>query len=211
MMYKITCDYCFEDHFFNTLENRPGNCSNCNSPIGHLVPVETSENDHTENDGITLRVPDGFILTYQKTNATIDIPHGEIIILGRQNAGNEVLANIPQISREHCKIEYFNGKYLLTDLNSLNGTFLGSSRRDCRKHMKQAIQDHDVIYLGRESFTVVIKYRASEEDEASHPANQEEIVIEARFKCRGCGKIHDMNLLICDNCGSYGQIELLEE
>lgn len=36
---------------------------------------------------------------------------------------------------------------------------------------------------------------------------QEEIL---KFKCKACGKIHDMNLAICDSCGSYGQIEPLD-
>ncbi len=210
-MYKLTCDYCFEDLFFDEIKDRPAICTNCNSPLSH-VEITNAEDDSTNEDKQQiLQIPDGIVLTYQKTNQTIDIPHNEIIILGRQNTGMEVFGDIPQISREHCKIELFNNQYVVTDLNSMNGTYLGSSRRNCLKHKKLVINENDLLHLGRETFVVMVKYRNADGDEASQlQAAEEEEIIE-RFKCKACGKIQEINLLICDNCGSYGQIEPLDE
>lgn len=212
-MKKITCDYCFEDNFFDEGTPPPENCKNCNSPIAHLPVADTAEKsaDTKFSSAKPFGLSDGIVLTYQKTGDLIEIPHNEIIILGRQNAGSDVLANIPQISREHCKIEFLNGRYLVTDLNSLNGTFIGSSKRDCLKHQKQELKDNEVLYLGREPFLVNINTDLSEQKEGIPSTEAAEDLHTPRYKCKGCGKIHDMNLIICDECGSYGQIELLED
>jgi len=210
-MFKITCDYCFEDNFFSDPENRPVYCENCNSQIDHLEVMDSEVQFSLEEESEKKKVLDGLVLTYQKTDQKIDIPHNEIIVLGRQNAGKEAFAQIPQISREHCKIEYLDNAYLITDLNSLNGTFLGIKRRDCRKYMQQKIQDADVIYLGKEPFQVRLKYKSVDQRDHDLEVQMEEEIKQMRFKCRACGKIHTMNLIICDSCGSYGQIEALEQ
>lgn len=197
-MKKITCDYCFEDHFFKYDEDRPESCKNCHSPLGHLVP-EGEKEPQKDFTGIRLK--------YRKTGEEVIIPHSEIVILGRHNTGKEVLEKIPQISREHCKIEFLDGKYKITDLNSLNGTFLGSTRRDCLKYPNQEIRERDVLFLGREEFEV--RVRIPEEVLSASASEETEGDEMLKFKCRACGKIHDMNLAICDSCGSYGQIEPL--
>jgi len=208
-MYKITCDYCFEDNVFTDPDSRPEVCSNCNSPIDHIEVRDISESIDLEQEMNKPRTLDGFTLTYEKTGDKIQIDHNEIIILGRQATGKELLHKIPQISREHCKIEFIDGNYVLTDLNSMNGTFLGANRRDCNKHHLQKIKDNDIVYLGREPFQVQLRYKILNAGEQILTDIPEEIKM-LRFKCRACGKIHNMNLLICDNCGSYGQLESLE-
>lgn len=206
-MHKITCDYCSEDHIFEDIKDRPDTCTNCNSPMGHLPMTDLLE----ESDNQKPKVADGMILTFEKTGESINIPHQEIIILGRQNTGSKLFSGIPQISREHCKIEFFNKQYLVTDLGSLNGTYLGTSRRDCLKYKKQALKENDLLHLGRETLMVTLKYRHADENEMTEPPKEEDEIITSRFKCKGCGKIHDMNLLMCDECGSYGEIEALDQ
>jgi len=208
-MYKITCDYCFEENLFENPNKAPDFCTNCNTALGHLVPVEIA--DENSSGSNRLRIPDGFRLTYEKTGASIEIAHNDIIVLGRHSTGKEILGNIPQVSREHCKIEFFGSQYLVTDLNSLNGTFLGAARRDCLKHMKQELNDGDVLFLGREPFSIKFHYSEGLSDEILNETVAEEELHTMKFKCKACGRIHDMNLMICDNCGSYGQIELLED
>jgi len=210
-MYKITCDYCFEDNFFSELEMRPVVCANCNSPVNHLEIKDLDEIPNLEIEGQNKKQLDGLTLISEKTKALIEIPHSEITVLGRQNVGGEVFADIPQISREHCKIEYLDGNYVLTDLDSLNGTFIGQAKRDCRKRIQVKIKDNDVIYLGKEAFIVRLKYRTLKDDEAilMHEIHDELKI--RKFKCRACGKIHNLNLIICDACGSYGQVEALDD
>jgi len=209
-MYKITCDYCFEDNIFTDPDARPVVCSNCNSPIDHLEVMDESESLDLDMEMNKPRSLNGLILTYNKTGETINLEHSEIIVLGRQATGKELLEKIPQISREHCKIEFMDGNYVLTDLNSLNGTFLGMNRRDCNKHQMEKIKDNDIINLGRETFQVQLKYKTIVDDEAFVDDIGEEPIKIVNFKCRACGKIHNMNLLICDSCGSYGQLEALK-
>lgn len=206
-MKKITCDYCFEDHFFNNENDRPQSCKNCNSPMQHINITDDDE----KMDAFKFQsygLSEGIVLTYQKTGDLIEIPHSEIIILGRQNLGKEVFGNIPHISREHCKIEFVNGRYLVSDLNSLNGTFIGSKKRDCLRYKMQELKDNSLLYLGREPFLVNIITPKDEASMVNTDVNDEIGLL--RFKCQACGKIHEMNLLICDACGSYGQIEPLE-
>jgi len=210
-MKKIICDYCFEDHFFDEEKDRPEICKNCNTPLGHVKIIDAMDSDDQnfsvlENFALT----NGIVLTYQKTGDLIEIPHNEIIILGRENTGKEVFENIPHISREHCKIEFINGHYLVTDLNSMNGTFIGPSRRDCLKHKNQELKNNEVLYLGREPFMVAIFNEAMGKQDYTSAAEIDEELGSLRYKCKGCGKVHDMNLIICDECGSYGQIEPLE-
>lgn len=209
-MYKVTCDYCFEEQTFKNLSDQPDFCSNCNTQINHITPVEIDDEAEADADDRS-GTPNGFTLTYEKTGKSIEIKHNEIIILGRQNSGKELMESIPQISREHCKIEFFDGRYLVTDLNSLNGTFLGPTKRDCLKHIKQALNDGDLLFLGREPFSVHFKFSSEQSEHIPSESNEENELPAVKFKCKACGKIHDMNLMICDNCGSYGQIELLEE
>lgn len=209
-MYKITCDYCFEDNTFTDPDSRPVVCANCNSPIDHLEVMDESETFDLELEINKPKSLNGLILTYEKTRENINIDHNEIIILGRQATGKEILQKIPQISREHCKIEFVNDNYVLTDLNSLNGTFIGLNRRDCNKHQMEKIKNNDIIYLGREAFLVQLKYKTIEASENTDTLQPDEEIKTMRFKCRACGKIHSLNLLICDGCGSYGQLEPIE-
>lgn len=204
-MNKITCDYCFEDNFFGDDVPRPESCSNCHSPLGHLKAVDAdAENEaHRVEEGFA-----GIRLKYNKTGEIIELPHSEILVLGRQNAGKEVLGKILQVSREHCKIEFLDGKYKLTDLNSLNGTYLGPNKRDCRKKKYQELKDGDLLYLGKEQFRVFITM--PENLVAEQEKDMMDELKEKRYKCKACGKIHELNLAICDSCGSYGQIEPLD-
>lgn len=204
MKYRISCDYCREDNFFEILKKRPARCSRCHSPMGHLQAEPVS-------DDMKSLHPDGIKLTYVKTGEKIRLQHSEITVLGRQAEGREVLGKIPQISREHCKIEFVNGHYAVTDLNSLNGTFYGERRRDCLKHQQVPLEDGEMLTLGRESFKIALKFRKKQDDVQSGGQMQNDQSPEYVYKCKACGKIHSINLSICDECGSYGQLEPIDK
>lgn len=63
--------------------------------------------------------------------------------LGRRET-NEIFLNDPNISRVHAQIELFQGEYILTDLGSLNGTYL-NGKRVHRAHLKPG----DLIKVGK--------------------------------------------------------------
>ncbi len=50
-----------------------------------------------------------------------------ISVIGR-DAENDIILDVNSISRRHAQIEYKDGQYIVTDLNSKNGAFLGEQR-----------------------------------------------------------------------------------
>lgn len=58
----------------------------------------------------------------------------------------------PAISRVHCRINFANGKYFLTDLGSANGTFLNQSRLN--KQETRELHSGDYIRLANSDFII---------------------------------------------------------
>jgi pSer/pThr/pTyr-binding forkhead associated (FHA) protein len=65
------------------------------------------------------------------------------VTIGRTPENTVVLDNMG-VSRHHATIDFFGGKPLLTDNQSMNGTFLNA-----RKITTQELQDGDVIDIGK--------------------------------------------------------------
>ena len=66
-------------------------------------------------------------------------------IIGRGDTCDLIYQN-PKISRMHCKIEYLDSHYYLTDLNSTNGTYLNGRLLE----RKERIFSGDIIGIGSE-------------------------------------------------------------
>jgi serine phosphatase RsbU (regulator of sigma subunit)/pSer/pThr/pTyr-binding forkhead associated (FHA) protein len=73
---------------------------------------------------------------------------GEKIVLGR-NADCQVVINVPAVSREHAMIRRLQGKYLIEDLKSRNGTFVNNQEVTTRTALKDGdnIKICDNVYL----------------------------------------------------------------
>ncbi|MCX7717672.1 MAG: FHA domain-containing protein [Candidatus Sumerlaeaceae bacterium] len=67
----------------------------------------------------------------------------DIISIGRSRDNDIVVDNL-SVSRNHARLRRQNGKYILTDLNSANGTYVNNVRVS-----KTEIADNDVITLGK--------------------------------------------------------------
>ena len=80
--------------------------------------------------------------------------------------GCEVLLDDETVSREHCIIEVLEGKCILRDLGSMNGTTLNDKRT-----AEADLKDGDVIALGRTKITVSLA--AESEEEAKAPPAEE--------------------------------------
>lgn len=74
-------------------------------------------------------------------------------LLGRHNECDHQLYN-PLVSRRHCRFTQTDGKLVLHDLSSLNGTFLNGRRIEG----KEVVRDGDEIDVG------CMKYRVSYSD-----------------------------------------------
>jgi ABC-type multidrug transport system ATPase subunit len=82
------------------------------------------------------------IKTGPDAGKVIDLPQKEQII-GRSSS-SDLLINHPQVSKRHARIVYTDGKYLLEDLGSSNGTVLNT----LPVHELLPLKDGDEIHLG---------------------------------------------------------------
>lgn len=72
--------------------------------------------------------------------------------IGR-GAGNDVVIPEHSISKAHCRMHHDNGRILLTDLDSHNGTFVEGARIPAREPWP--LHDEDELILGRYKFQLL--------------------------------------------------------
>jgi serine protease Do len=68
---------------------------------------------------------------------------GSGIRIGRESAICEIVLENPKVSRLHAEVVSIDGKVLLIDRNSSNGTFVNDHKID-----KRVLRDGDIIYFG---------------------------------------------------------------
>ncbi|PIK91186.1 diguanylate cyclase [Synechococcus sp. 65AY6Li] len=89
------------------------------------------------------REPVGAFLTVLwGANMGMTFPLGETAVVGRSSQADIQLWD-HAVSRQHCRLEREGGTYILTDLGSLNGTYVNGERVTCR-----VLADRDRIQLG---------------------------------------------------------------
>ena len=64
---------------------------------------------------------------------------------------NDCIINDPHTSRQHAKIDYENGQYVIYDLSSTSGTFINH-----RKIERHVLSNGDIIMLG--DSTIIFMY-----------------------------------------------------
>jgi len=77
---------------------------------------------------------------------------GDIISLGRGES-NSIVINSPKVSRNHARIEWSDGRFIVRDLNSSNGTFVNAQRVET---MPWPLEEGDEITLERFQITFTI-------------------------------------------------------
>ena len=65
----------------------------------------------------------------------------------------DIIYSLPKVSRHHCRIEYIDSHFYLSDLNSTNGTFLNGKRLE----RKERIFAGDIIGLGSEDIVFTME------------------------------------------------------
>ena len=112
-----------------------------------------------------------------KDSQTYEIAQGEVRI-GRSPEVDIVLSS-PAISRYQCVVRFRDGQYVVTDLQSTNGTFVNG-----RRIVEQFLDNNAVITFGKESRYQLIFLRTSDLDECStaevRAAIEEEAIEEYR-------------------------------
>jgi pSer/pThr/pTyr-binding forkhead associated (FHA) protein len=69
--------------------------------------------------------------------------------IGRAKDNDIVVENL-SVSRNHARIRFHNGKYVLTDLNSANGTFVNGQRQT-----KVELAHNDLIQIGKHTLVFI--------------------------------------------------------
>lgn len=82
------------------------------------------------------------LLVLENGKVTQMVPLNKTICIGRSPA-NDVVLKEPKVSRKHAEIHCTAGKYILLDLESSNGTFIGG-----KKITEQILQPNDEIVIG---------------------------------------------------------------
>jgi hypothetical protein len=96
---------------------------------------------------------------------------GGALTIGRLEDNDVVIENLA-VSGHHAKIDAVGDKYLLTDLNSKNGTFVNE------QHLSQPhwLQHGDIIIIGKHY--LVFQYTQDEQPSAAPGAAQETMVMD---------------------------------
>lgn len=72
---------------------------------------------------------------------------GEVTNIGRDASQNDVVIDEPSVSRQHARVRLENGRFVLYDLASSNGTFVNN-----QQVQKQTLLDGDAVRFGSVDF-----------------------------------------------------------
>lgn len=72
---------------------------------------------------------------------------GEVTNIGRDASQNDIVVDEPSVSRQHARVRLENGRFVLYDLASSNGTFVNN-----QQVQKQALLEGDTIRFGNVDF-----------------------------------------------------------
>lgn len=113
--------------------------------------------------------------------------------IGR-DAANEIVVEIPQISRQHAEIRPAGSGYEIRDLGSRAGVFVNASRTP-----QQQLRDGDVVELGPGT-GVRITFRAASVTKSAAPTDQAAMAHLARFFefSRKLGGSHALDEVLCE-------------
>lgn len=94
---------------------------------------------------VSLNAPEEYVITITKDN----------FVLGRsQQLADGVVPDNRMVGRTHCRINVKEDKYFITDLDSLNGTFVNGIRLPAKSSSE--IKDGDMIRMSSSEFKVSI-------------------------------------------------------
>jgi pSer/pThr/pTyr-binding forkhead associated (FHA) protein len=105
----------------------------------------------------------------------------QVITLGR-GPGHDVSLNLdPQVSQDHARITFEDGRYWLEDTGSTNGTFVG----DQRITFKTDLDPDTVFRMGRTFLKIKVLY-SEDEDQVVCKCGVKNVVSDKW--CKNCGR-----------------------
>lgn len=113
-------------------------------------PIVTSPHTVTSGDAGKLRI----IAMNAPTRVEIEVTKDEFIIGKKKELVDGVVSFNRMISRSHCKINRRGSQYMVTDLQSANGTYVNKVRLQSNQPCQ--IKNGDVIRMANSDFQVSI-------------------------------------------------------
>ncbi len=111
----------------------------------------------------------------------------------------------PTISRRHCSIEFKDGKFILSDEGSLNGTFAGVNKLDCRNN-PQVIEHNSILFIGKEPFLAQINFKQKKSDAEENKPTEETTRKIKHYRCndQNCSGYTSEEIFdYCPECSSF--------
>lgn len=200
-MLRIRCPNCDKDNFFHSHEKVPVECAYCFTTFTNSDTIAEISTVGPKVNKLTI--------IYQKNLRQLELPVLHKTVLGRENVGAELFSSIlvngkPVVSRTHCSIEFVDGKFYLFDEGSLNGTYYGVNKLNC-KTSPQIIEDNSLFYIGEEVFHAHYTYEEEENKPMSSEVQVQSNTIK-EYRCKGCGKNFTEYSEDCPDCGRYNSL-----
>lgn len=112
------------------------------------APPPPNLSEQTPQANVTRMLPVGMLIAKSGANRGLVFPVDPSgVKIGRDKDKNQVVINDPIVSREHAWIGLDDGKVIVKDENSRNGTYINSL--DAPRIISQELKDGDVIYIGK--------------------------------------------------------------
>lgn len=204
-MFEMVCTKCNKTISFENRSDMPDECPYCFADFDPSMVLSETQNEAREVAGLTL--------IYQIDQQRIEIPASPKTVLGRDSFGAKILSKIfyngkSVVSRKHCSIEFQENKIYLRDEGSLNGTYYGVNKIDC-KGAPQVIENENLIYLGEEPFLAQIRFKAPKivpQEKPSETLNITKAIKKYRCNESICGSEYDVFHAVCPNCTTYNSL-----
>lgn len=95
------------------------------------------------------------VTLHERSRVVIDITKDEFVIGKKKGAVDGVVDFNKMISRIHCKIQKQGNAYTVTDMQSVNGTYVNMAR--LRPGSPQPVKNGDILRMADSDFQVIIR------------------------------------------------------
>jgi len=112
------------------------------------TPAPESDAVHTMVRGASFKAVNRIAFLAEQTGDGTAHRLGDDNHLGRA-AGSTIVIEDDEASREHCRVKFENGRFVLYDLGGMNGTYLKRDGRNRKITTPTMLHDRDVITIGR--------------------------------------------------------------
>ena len=121
---EMICQRCFSDISRKKPVDSRAHAHLAGKPVIKKVTISKLENLELDQDKTIREVAP--LTLVMSPDQIITVHHGDTI--GRDGIGGRILNQFSAVSRHHATFKYFNGRWLIRDENSTNGTYINGNK-----------------------------------------------------------------------------------